>query len=170
MRKLVLFSLASIPLCTAYILSNPTARSSVPLALRTTLPKSTRLPFSTRRVSRLTGFGITANIGGILGGFASVLRGGMMSAATVNQDDPLAPWQDTAPSWDELKRTLDGLQTPEEKRFRADLAAGRGSANSLATIRLFDAPDGTEPRVVLYRDFAAWCPYCEKVSLCRFLF
>ena len=93
-----------------------------------------------------------------------------MSAATVNQDDPLAPWQDTAPSWDELKRTLEGLQTPEEKRFRADLAAGRGSANSLATIRLFDAPDGTEPRVVLYRDFAAWCPYCEKVSLFRFLF
>ncbi len=58
---------------------------------------------------------------------------------------------------------LEASQTEEERRFRPDLAAGRGNANAMASIRLFDAPDGTEPRVVLYRDYAAWCPYCEKV-------
>ena len=35
----------------------------------------------------------------------------------------------------------------------------------LASIRLFDAPDGTEPRVTFFRDHAAWCPYCHKVWL-----
>jgi hypothetical protein len=45
------------------------------------------------------------------------------------------------------------------------LASGRSATNSMATLRLFDAPDGTEPSVTLYRDKAAWCPYCEKVWL-----
>ena len=87
----------------------------------------------------------------------------MTSAAIANKDDPSSPWQDSAPSWDELRQILTDSQTPEEKKFRADLAAGRGNANSMASIRLFDAPDGTEPRVILYRDYAAWCPYCQKV-------
>lgn len=42
---------------------------------------------------------------------------------------------------------------------------GRGPTSSKALLRLFDAPDGTEPRVTLYRDSAAWCPYCEKIWL-----
>lgn len=31
---------------------------------------------------------------------------------------------------------------------------GRGSTNSKALIRLFDAPDGYEPEITLYRDSA----------------
>jgi hypothetical protein len=33
---------------------------------------------------------------------------------------------------------------------------GRGGANLKASIRLFDAPDGFEPEVTLYRDTAGW--------------
>ena len=33
---------------------------------------------------------------------------------------------------------------------------GRGGANHKASIRLFDAPDGYEPEVTLYRDTAGW--------------
>jgi hypothetical protein len=33
---------------------------------------------------------------------------------------------------------------------------GRGGANHKASIRLFDAPDGFEPEVTLYRDTAGW--------------
>lgn len=46
---------------------------------------------------------------------------------------------------------------------------GRGPASSKALLRLFDAPEGTEPRVVLYRDHAAWCPYCVSLPLLSFL-
>ena len=41
--------------------------------------------------------------------------------------------------------------------------AGRGPTSSKAELRLFDAPDGYEPRLTLYRDTASWCPYCQKV-------
>ena len=39
-----------------------------------------------------------------------------------------------------------------------------GSTNAQATLRLFGQAEGT-PRVTLYRDHHAWCPYCQKVWL-----
>ncbi|MBD2159097.1 glutathione S-transferase family protein [Limnothrix sp. FACHB-1083] len=39
-----------------------------------------------------------------------------------------------------------------------------GPTNSQAKLRLFGQPDA-EPRVTLYRDHHAWCPYCQKVWL-----
>ena len=36
-------------------------------------------------------------------------------------------------------------------------------SSAQALVRLFDAPDGTVPRVTLFRDHHAWCPYCQKV-------
>ena len=69
-----------------------------------------------------------------------------------------------APSWDELASALDAASTEEERGFRQRLAEGRGErANALATLRLFDAESKDDVRVTLYRDTAAWCPYCEKV-------
>lgn len=66
---------------------------------------------------------------------------------------------DAAPSWDEL-RELSGKAGGMRFRETWDAqAAGRGPANHQASLRLFDAPEGTEPRVELYRDTAAWCPY-----------
>ena len=56
--------------------------------------------------------------------------------------------------------------TDEELAFRELLASGRlPHASALASQRLFDLPEGEAPRVTLYRDTAAWCPYCEKVWL-----
>lgn len=58
---------------------------------------------------------------------------------------------DVAPSWGELASTLSSKQTEEERSFREMLASGKSKTNSLATLRLFDAPEGTEPTVTLYR-------------------
>ncbi|KOO32848.1 glutathione s-transferase [Chrysochromulina tobinii] len=73
---------------------------------------------------------------------------------------------DVAPSWSELKAQWEGAATADERSFRALLESGRlPHASALAKRRLFDLPDGQEPRVTFYRDTAAWCPYCEKVWL-----
>lgn len=79
--------------------------------------------------------------------------------------DPAAPFKDSAPTWAELKTRLAAMQTPEERTWKDVALSGRGPATSIAPLRLFDAPDGTEPRVTLYRDAASWCPYCQKVWL-----
>ena len=39
------------------------------------------------------------------------------------------------------------------------------AAHTDAKMRLFDAADESEVRVTLFRDTAAWCPYCQKVWL-----
>lgn len=68
---------------------------------------------------------------------------------------------DNAPSWEKIEEALKSKQTADEKMFRANLDAGSGPPSALASLRLFDK--ATEPRVTLYRDSAAWCPYCQKV-------
>ena len=70
----------------------------------------------------------------------------------------------TAPTWNELLAMHDGQATPAQLAFRETLATSPNAA-SLATERRFDLPEGQSPRVVLFRDQAAWCPYCEKVWL-----
>ena len=66
-----------------------------------------------------------------------------------------------APPRDELmarvKKTPYGAQLVKEDAERAE---GRGPPLRTAKLRLFDTSE--EPRVVLYRDSAAWCPYCQK--------
>jgi glutathione S-transferase len=42
---------------------------------------------------------------------------------------------------------------------------GRGPPHTDALLRLFDAEDESHVRVTLYRDDAAWCPYCQKTWL-----
>ena len=85
-----------------------------------------------------------ANIGSRLGGGGASKQVG--------------PFTDTAPSWADLKEEWDAVATDEERSFRTMLASGRlPHASALAKLRLFDLPDGEEPRVTLYRDTAAWC-------------
>jgi glutathione S-transferase len=73
---------------------------------------------------------------------------------------------DRAPSWAVLHSTWSEQATEEERQFRTLLASGRlPHAHASASKRLFDLPDGQEPRCVLYRDTASWCPYSEKVWL-----
>jgi len=68
-----------------------------------------------------------------------------------------------APSWGALAERLAAAETVEEAGAAALVAAGRGPPTAGAALRLFDAPDGYEPRVTLYRDSASWCPYCQKI-------
>jgi len=92
--------------------------------------------------------------------FLKTLVGGGSSSAAI------ADFECSAPDWDTLHSTWHAAATDEERRFRADLETGRADrACALASKRLFDLPEGDEPRVTLYRDTAAWCPYCEKVWL-----
>lgn len=90
-----------------------------------------------------------------------------MFSSKDNTDNQLGPLLE-APSWQQLDTQLRSIETPEERHNFDDcfsIQGSRGPASHKATIRLFDAPDGTNPQVTLYRDTAAWCPYCEKVWL-----
>jgi hypothetical protein len=74
---------------------------------------------------------------------------------------PPATFEDGAPSWEALAQKLQELQTPEERELPALMASGRGPTSPKAALRLFDAPEGYQPRITLYRDTAAWCP-CKR--------
>jgi len=61
---------------------------------------------------------------------------------------------------------LSDVTPPEEAADLDATRAGRGRLRvDVSTKRLFDAGGDDEIRVLLYRDHAAWCPYCEKVQL-----
>lgn len=68
-----------------------------------------------------------------------------------------------APSWDELQKTASevsqelGVPLPSEEDLE------NGPPNPMSLRRMFGTTE--EPRVKLYRDHAAWCPYCHKVVL-----
>ena len=80
-------------------------------------------------------------------------------------DLDLPPLDDRAPAWEELRAQLDAASTEHERSFRQRVADGSGpEAMALASKRTFDDP-AAQRRVTLYRDTAAWCPYCEKVWL-----
>lgn len=67
----------------------------------------------------------------------------------------------SAPSWEEIGALLPDAELSLE-RIRA---SGRGPTDVAANLRLFDAAEGEPPRVTLWRDQSAWCPYCHKVIL-----
>lgn len=68
-----------------------------------------------------------------------------------------------APTWDELQEMAAaksvelGVPLPKNEDLED------GPPNPLSLRRMFGTKD--EPRVKLYRDHAAWCPYCHKVVL-----
>lgn len=77
-------------------------------------------------------------------------------------------FSDNAPSWDALRDLVRAQEAEHDLLDRGgsflapDLE--HGPPHPLATRRLFGDPDA-QVDVVLYRDHAAWCPYCEKVVL-----
>ncbi|KAI3436264.1 hypothetical protein D9Q98_002317 [Chlorella vulgaris] len=91
--------------------------------------------------------------------------GGQAAAATMTTAAApslraAAAFQDTAPSWEELQAMVEEKQVALDA-MPADLETG--PASSYALRRTFGQPG--EPRVKLYRDHAAWCPYCHKIVL-----
>lgn len=72
---------------------------------------------------------------------------------------------DSAPAWSDLQTKVYATATGKEMlAAEAERNQGGGLAHTDAKLRLFGkSPD--DVRVVLYRDTAAWCPYCQKVWL-----
>lgn len=72
-----------------------------------------------------------------------------------------------APTWEALHARA--VATPTGARLASEAAQrveGGGPPHVNAKLRLFDAEGGEDSvRVTLYRDAAAWCPYCQKVWL-----
>jgi glutathione S-transferase len=70
----------------------------------------------------------------------------------------------TIPSWSELQtkvgETPVGQALNQEVKLRSK---GLGAANVDNTLRVFDS--SSTPEIVLYRDKAGWCPYCQKMML-----
>ena len=66
----------------------------------------------------------------------------------------------TLPSWDQLKQQVITTKKGSEMIIEENLREGGGGPpHTDAKLRLFGT--NTEPRVTLYRDSAAWCPYCQ---------
>ena len=118
-----------------------------------------------RRMTRLlTTFLMASRASGLAGGgFLRKAADSLRAAASGGGPPPPALQLDAAPSWDALQQTLDAQTPAEEIDLAKQVAAGRGAPTASANLRLFDAPDGYEPRVTLYRDGSSWCPYCQKV-------
>jgi len=87
----------------------------------------------------------------------------MLSAGAVAQAYlKLAAMDDTVPSWEKIEVLLaqspTAMKIESEKRERK---AGGGAPNTDVETRLFGTTD--KPRVIFYRDYASWCPWCQKV-------
>eukprot|EP00775_Hariotina_reticulata_P005445 gene5445-5679_t len=71
-------------------------------------------------------------------------------------------FSDNAPTWDVLQQIVQAQEAEFGVNFlKPDLEAG--PTHPLALKRTFGQPGPI--RVKLYRDHAAWCPYCQKVWL-----
>ncbi|CAM9332650.1 unnamed protein product [Ascophyllum nodosum] len=96
-----------------------------------------------------------------IGKMASQLRGD----GEAQTGRPLFPGSSSGSSslsWSDLRReaivTPTGNAIEENKRL---WDVGAGPPHTDAKLRLFGSSG--EPRVIFYRDTAAWCPYCQKV-------
>lgn len=79
------------------------------------------------------------------------------SLATDAEWDASLAGGDVAPSWEEVRSRLEAVQTPKERRFRADLEKGYGEGSPLHKVRLYDESNKEEDvRVTFYRDHASW--------------
>lgn len=83
---------------------------------------------------------------------AGAVQSNMKGMAQVQVDSFCAALADEIPTWQELEKRL------PSKSKQSSTNTGPSAA---ATTRLFGRSD--EPVVTLYRDSAAWCPYCQKV-------
>lgn len=93
-----------------------------------------------------------------LAGLSSMFGGESAAAPSSAASRPLASvFTDVAPAWDELASLIaEAGYTPPSME--------EGPPNVLSLSRTFGSTS-SPPRVTLYRDHAAWCPYCEKVLL-----
>ena len=87
--------------------------------------------------------------------------GGQKAAPTGAQETTALAFSDVFPSWESLATSLEAACVAAGVDANPDLVNGPTNPHSLQRLFGSTAP----PRVLLYRDTAAWCPYCEKVWL-----
>ncbi len=84
-----------------------------------------------------------------------------MSSSTPPPSPPPAPPLPLPLSWDNLRDFGSAYGNVAE----TSSVQHNGPPSAQAKLRLFGQPADTPPRVTLYRDNHAWCPYCQKVWL-----
>ena len=98
---------------------------------------------------------------------SSILGGSKGKGPSTNPSGLDSTLEELGTSWEHVQATLQGLQTSQERQFRANLDKGFGAASPLHKVRLYDESNKEEDiRVTFYRDSASWCPYCQKVWMC----
>jgi glutathione S-transferase len=94
--------------------------------------------------------------------FMKNIFGGARAASSGGAVEQIVKPAANLPTWDELaaraRTTSTGSRMEEELALRE---RGDGPPHTDAKRRMFGTT--AEPRVVYYRDTAAWCPYCQKV-------
>jgi glutathione S-transferase len=85
------------------------------------------------------------------------------SQVTTSSDSPIFLDIDGAPSWSTLENLASEMSEELGIPLPKDEDMENGPPNPMSLRRLFGTTE--EPRVKLYRDHAAWCPYCHKVVL-----
>eukprot|EP00472_Partenskyella_glossopodia_P010311 CAMPEP_0197516624 /NCGR_PEP_ID=MMETSP1318-20131121/1501_1 /TAXON_ID=552666 /ORGANISM="Partenskyella glossopodia, Strain RCC365" /LENGTH=548 /DNA_ID=CAMNT_0043065497 /DNA_START=281 /DNA_END=1927 /DNA_ORIENTATION=+ len=96
---------------------------------------------------------------------SQVLRGGCES----RRSSQITPKAQTAPSdgaladWETILKEAESTSTGARLKMEAEQREkGEGKPHTDATLRLFGHKE-EQVRVTLFRDRAAWCPYCQKV-------
>jgi len=155
-------ALLFLPVLSFSCLSAPSSAfvTSVPLFAQGKSVLSARNPGVTRAQTWIPRMNLFKDISG-------ALRGGASSSTMPAADVELFPssFHDAAPSWATLEEQV--KSTPTAKKMLEELAArekGEGPAHTKNSVRLFGKSE-KDIRIVLYRDAAAWCPYCQKVWL-----
>ncbi|KAK9789005.1 hypothetical protein WJX73_000362 [Symbiochloris irregularis] len=102
-----------------------------------------------------------ADIGSVLTALKRTLGQEQAEADPEALMGPVLGFADTAPSWSSLQSSLESQRQSLQLPAAVDLENGPTTAHALK--RTFGSQQ--PPRLKLYRDSAAWCPYCEKVWL-----
>jgi len=100
----------------------------------------------------------------------AILRSGLFAAFTYQARPTrifaapvMSAAASAAPAVSELATAVAATSTGQQLLAEeAERARGAGSAHTDAKLRLFGRTEA-DVRVTLYRDTAAWCPYCQKV-------
>mmetsp|Transcript_7452 Transcript_7452/g.16470 ORF Transcript_7452/g.16470 Transcript_7452/m.16470 type:complete len:552 (+) Transcript_7452:33-1688(+) len=72
--------------------------------------------------------------------------------------------QRAVPTWEELREEIEATPSGQRLKAEEEKRAKGLSPHTDAKLRRFSSDEGP-PRVTLFRDTAAWCPYCQKVWL-----
>jgi glutathione S-transferase len=69
-------------------------------------------------------------------------------------------------SWSDLQSKAESTETGLKMKQQAELRKeGKAEAHTDNLLYLYDAKSEDDVRLTLYRDHAAWCPYCQKTWL-----